>query len=214
MRSAGATGAACSSTWSESRESARRRSCSSKSGLRTRWGGASIPATASSRSAFGAATIRRVEAARTRWFSRSICDSIHECAERALPGRDGARSRVEAARERAPSLPGSARSAHSWIESQIERENQRVLAASTRRIVAAPNADLLEAVAGIEAPPHLVRRPDFEEQDLRLALSRDSDHVLEQAAPVAPALRMGGNAQVQEMGFARGKQEHRVTDQL
>jgi len=69
-------GAACSSTWSESRESARLRSCSSKSGLRTRWDGASIPATASSRSAFGAATIRRIEAARTRWFWRSICDSI------------------------------------------------------------------------------------------------------------------------------------------
>src|SRR5712691_10799693 len=101
MRSAGAMGAACSSTWSESRESTRRRSCSSKSGPRTGWGGASIPAMASSRSAFGADTIRRIAAARTRWFSRSICDSIHECAERALPGRDGARSRVEAARAEA-----------------------------------------------------------------------------------------------------------------
>src|SRR6266446_3941455 len=34
------------------------------------------------------------------------------------------------------------------------------------------------------------------------------------SAPVAPALSGGGDAQVQKMGFARGKQEHRVTDQL
>src|SRR3989454_881619 len=83
-----------------------------------------------------------------------------------------------------------------------------------RRIVSAPNADLLEAVARIQAPPHLVRGPDFEEQDLRLVLSRDSDHLLEKAAPMAPALSRGGDAQVQKMGFAPGKQEHRVTDQL
>src|SRR6266508_2330636 len=64
-------GAASSSTWSESRESTKRRSCSSRSDPRTRRDSASIPATASSRSECGAATIRRTEAARTRWFSRS-----------------------------------------------------------------------------------------------------------------------------------------------
>src|SRR5216684_2209903 len=89
-----------------------RRSCSSKSGRRTRWDSAFIPATASGRSECGAATILRVEAARTPWFWRSTC----ERAERALSGRDGARSRVEAAEEPDPtrrSSSGGSRSGRS-----------------------------------------------------------------------------------------------------
>src|SRR5207245_9084702 len=104
--------------------------------------------------------------------------------------------------------------AEARIETQVERQNRHVLAPATRRIVAAPHADLLEAVGGIQAPSPLVRRPDFEEQDFRLVLARDSDPVREQAASMAPALRTGGDAQVEEMGLASGMHEHRVTDEL
>src|SRR5206468_13111567 len=69
-------------------------------------------------------------------------------------------ARAASIRARAPSPPDSARCARS----QVERQDQRVLAAAARRIVAAPDADLLEAVAGIQAPPDFVCGPDFEEQ--------------------------------------------------
>jgi len=106
MRSAGAMGAACSSTWSESRESARLRSCSSKSGYE-RGGTAPLyrlrlqAGRRSARLLSGASRPR----GRAGFGARSV-NSIHECAERALPGRDGARSRVEAARAEAGTRTG------------------------------------------------------------------------------------------------------------